>query len=378
MNILLIISVLFLLVYTALIILYSIRWPKNSFMPKAGFTGSDKTNTHFSIIIAARNEEKHIGCLLQAIQNQTYTSGKYEVIVVDDYSTDGTASIVQQFAFAKLIKLKDIEGTQQLNSYKKKALETGIAQSKGEWIVCTDADCKVPPQWLETIAAFIEEKKPQMIIMPVAIQCSSRPIEIFQALDFMTLQGITATMLHHMCNGANLAYTKKAFDAVNGFDGIDEVASGDDMLLMHKIARSFPGEIQYLKSTNVIVQTAPVKDVKEFFQQRIRWASKTGQYKEKGIWLSMLLVYLVNVLLLAFPVVALGTGNILYVKPWLALLVAKTGVEFVFLFPVAGFFNQKKLLWLFPLAQPFHIAYIVIAGWLGKFGSYNWKGRTVK
>jgi len=60
------------------------------------------------------------------------------------------------------------------------------------------------------------------------------------------------------------------------------------------------------------------------------------------------------------------------------LLLIKTIFELFFLYPVAKFFNQTKLLWWFPIAQPFHIVYTVIAGWLGKFGKYTWKERSVK
>ncbi len=357
---------------------YAFGFKKTSCYKPVNNTTALSTFPKISLIIPARNEEKNIGLLLQSIQKQTITTAKFEVIVVDDFSTDGTAAIVQQFAFAKLIQLKNIVGTQQINSYKKKAIETGIAHCNGELIVTTDADCSVPEKWLETIAAFYMQHKPEFIVMPVAINCSSRFIEIFQALDFMGMQGITATMVHHMCNGANLAYTQKAFYAVNGFNGIDAIASGDDMLLMQKIATQFPEAIKYLKSKEVIVQTAPVKSIKEFFQQRIRWASKADQYNEKGIFLALLLVYLLNVVLLAFPIVALLTDHVKYLIAWASILIAKTIAELIFLFPVARFFNKQKLLWLFPLAQPLHIVYVVIAGWLGKFGSYKWKGRMVK
>jgi cellulose synthase/poly-beta-1,6-N-acetylglucosamine synthase-like glycosyltransferase len=189
-----------------------------------------------------------------------------------------------------------------------------------------------------------------------------------------------------MCNGANLAYTKKAFNTVNGFKGIDNIASGDDMLLMHKIYQQNPDGIVYLKSAAVIVQTAPVKTIGEFFNQRIRWASKADKYEDKRIFGVLVVVYLVNFLLVAIPVVAVFS-NIQYSMfniqcsmfgAWLLLVTFKTCIELFFLFPVAKFFNKQLLLLWFPLMQPFHIIYTVIAGWLGKFGNYKWKGRDVK
>jgi cellulose synthase/poly-beta-1,6-N-acetylglucosamine synthase-like glycosyltransferase len=213
---------------------------------------------------------------------------------------------------------------------------------------------------------------------------------MFQAVDFMTLQGITGASvhkkIHSMCNGANLAYTRKAFNEVGGFAGIDNIASGDDMLLMHKIYKRYPDKVMFLKSKDVIVQTVPVHSVKEFFNQRIRWASKADKYNDKRIFGVLLLVYLVNVLLIALPVVA-AFNNIQYTMfnvqysmfgAWLCLLLLKTMVELIFLYPVAKFFGKRRLLWLFPLMQPFHIIYTVTAGWLGKFGSYSWKERKVK
>ena len=68
-----------------------------------------------------------------------------------------------------------------------------------------------------------------------------------------------------MCNGANLAYEKKAFYEVNGFTGIDNIASGDDMLLMHKIYKQYPERVLFLKSTDAIVQTKPMETLSRIF-----------------------------------------------------------------------------------------------------------------
>ena len=245
-----------------------------------------------------------------------------------------------------------------------------------------------------TFAAFYQEKKTEFIVMPVAIDCSFRFIEIFQAVDFMALQGITGASvhkkIHSMCNGANLAYTKTAFTEVGGFKGIDSIASGDDMLLMHKIYKHHPDKVLFLKSKDIIVQTNPVHTIKEFFNQRIRWASKADKYDDKRIIAVLLLVYVFNVLLLAMPIVALFKNFVfnIHIYPitfiaslfelWLILIISKTIIELFFLLPVARFFNKQKLLWWFPVMQLIHIIYTVIAGWLGKFGSYKWKGRNVK
>jgi cellulose synthase/poly-beta-1,6-N-acetylglucosamine synthase-like glycosyltransferase len=388
--IIIVIAFLFLLVYAGLIIYYRQSW--NS-IPDFRFQISDfKPVTKISVIIPARNEAQNIAVCLDSIVSQSYPKDLFEILVVDDHSTDNTAAIIlcYQSQNVKLISLKDFVASNEINAYKKKAIEIAIQQSTGELIITTDADCIAPSDWLQTIAAYYQEKKPNFIVMPVSINCSNKFIEIFQALDFMTLQGITGASVHKkfhsMCNGANLAYTKKAFNAVNGFKGIDAIASGDDMLLMHKIYQQNPNGIAYLKSAAVIVQTAAVKTIGEFFNQRIRWASKADKYEDKRIFGVLLIVYLFNCLLVVIPVVAIFSSvqySMFNVQcsmsgVWLLLLLLKTVTELFFLFPVAKFFNKQLLLWWFPLMQPFHIVYTVIAGWLGKFGNYKWKGRDVK
>ena len=389
-----IISILFLLIYCFLIVYYRKSWVSIS---DFRFRISDfKPTTKISVLIPARNEEQNIADCLQSIISQSYPAALHEVIVVDDHSTDNTAAVVSSFNLhnVKLIALKDFVTTKDINSYKKKAIEVAIQHSSGDLIITTDADCIVPPNWLQTIAAFYAEKSPAFIVMPVAVNCSSRFIEIFQALDFMTLQGITGASVnkkfHSMCNGANLAYTKKAFIDAGGFKGIDSIASGDDMLLMHKIFKQTPDAILFLKSKEVIVQTKPMHTLKDFFNQRIRWASKADKYDDKSIFAVLLVVYLFNLLLIVLPVIALFKNMVFSIHVytitfitsilewWLFLLVIKTITEFFFLFSVAKFFNRQKLLFWFPVMQPLHIVYTVIAGWLGKFGSYKWKGRNVK
>lgn len=391
MQLILLSIVIFLFVsYAALILYYAISWKQIPSFPHS--LRPIHHSPFLSIIIPARNEEENIAACLHSVCHQSYPQHLYEVIVVDDHSTDNTAAIVKKYTaqHVKLLSLKDETGGRQLNAYKKKAIEIAIAHAAGELIITTDADCIVKENWLQTITSFYQQTHAAFIAMPVAYDCNSSFLQIFQALDFMTLQGITGASvykkMHSMCNGANLAYTKKAFEEVNGFKGIDNIASGDDMLLMHKIYKQHQDKVFFLKSKEVIVHTAPMKTVKDFFNQRIRWASKADKYDDKRIFAVLFLVYFFNVLLLVLPVTALIKNYPLSIinyqftlfHMWLVLLIGKTFIELVFLFPVAKFFNKQMLLWLFPLAQPFHIIYTVVAGWLGKFGSYQWKQRKVK
>lgn len=365
-----IIIALFIL-YSLLIVYYWLAWRSiHDYTPS-----NTSAQTTISVIIPARNEEKNIGVLLQGLQEQTYPARLFEIIVVDDHSTDNTAQIVGQFPAVKLLQLKE----DNINSYKKKAIETGIAAATGELIVSTDADCLPPPHWLQVVAAFKEEKNAAFIAAPVVINCNSSVVQLFQAMDFMVLQGITGAAVHSrkmsMCNGANLAYERSAFYAVGGFAGVDHIASGDDMLLMHKIWKKDPQKVHYLKSKEAIVSTQPATTWKSFFNQRIRWASKAKSYDDKSIFVVLLLVYLFN---LSFLVLAIaGFFSSWYWLCLAGLWVAKTIIEFPLFISVSSFFDKRWAIKLFFFFQPLHIFYTIISGLFGQLGKYEWKGRKV-
>ena len=337
----------------------------------------------FSVLIPARNESASIADCIRSVFNNAYPSYLYEVIVIDDHSEDDTAQQVmglqQEYAGLQLIRLSDYSKDETSTLYKKRALELGIRESKGDWIVTTDADALVPGNWLSLLNSYIQEHDPMMIAAPVIFHSGKSTLSIFQQLDFMTMQGITAASvasgMHSMCNGANLAYRKEIFYAVGGFAGNEHLATGDDMLLMHKVKRAYPEKIGYLFSKESIVTTRPQESWKAFFQQRIRWASKADSYDEPIIFGVLLGVWLLNTLLLLGIPAVFFYRSLLF--PWLALMAIKTIAELYFLFPVAAFFERKKLLIYFPFLQPLHLVYMVIAGWLGKFGNYEWKNRVI-
>ncbi len=338
----------------------------------------------FTVIIPARNEEEQIKSCLQSVLNQNYPKHLFEVIVADDYSTDNTAGVVKRLqtdhSNLHLLQLEKLLQNKPLNSYKKKAIDLAIQQSQGEWIVTTDADCIVSNKWLANFSNFVAENKSVFIAAPVKFINTGSFVSIFQCLDFISLQGITAASVnagfHSMCNGANLAYNKKVFFEVGGFKGIDNIASGDDMLLMHKIYAKYKNGVHYLFSQKSIVQTLPMPTWKAFFNQRIRWASKADKFDDKRIIAVLFFIYFFNLSFALVPFTAIWYNNVAWY--WLGMLAAKTIIDLRFMVPVAKFFKEEKLLWWFPVMQPFHIAYTITAGWLGKFGKYTWKGRVVK
>jgi cellulose synthase/poly-beta-1,6-N-acetylglucosamine synthase-like glycosyltransferase len=374
-----IISGILISLYCLLIGFYLYGWQKSKCL---GLPEIDTAQLPFiSVIVPARNEAKNISNCIASLQRQQYPEGLFEIIVVDDESTDATYAIVEQLMYLLpgLKLLKSTYGPPTTATAKKRAIETGIAAARGELIVCTDADCTHPPLWLRTIGRQWRQGHKKFIAAPVVLQTEHTLLSIFQTLDFMTLQGITAasvaTGFHTMCNGANIAYSKQAFYEVGGFRGIDNLPTGDDMLLMYKIYKRYPEGITYIRHEDTIVTTQAAESWRSFLHQRIRWASKAAFFDDKRIFLVLILVYCINVWLLSLAIsIPFSTAGL---YNFIAMLGTKTVVEAVFLWPVAQFFGKTTLMWVFPLLQPIHILYTVAAGWLGRFGSYQWKGRKV-
>ena len=371
------IAVLLSLLYAVLILYYRDGWLR---LPEYRPDNTLTPITKVSILIPARNEEANIGPLLKDIMAQYYPPELMEVIVIDDHSTDRTADIASSFKGVTCISLSDFTEGKFLNAYKKKAIEIAIQQSNGELIITTDADCRMCQYWVRSIVRYYETYRHQLIASPVLFTTDNSWFQTFQSIDFTAMQGITgalsATHSGTMCNGANLAYTRKAFNAVNGFNGIDDIASGDDMLLMHKIEQRFPRKTSYLKCKDAIVYTSPMPTLKTFLQQRTRWASKANTFEDKRITAVLAIVYLFNLL---FPVLLIASFfNNQSISAFIFLWLLKTTLEVSLLLPVSAFFHKKKELTYFALLQFIHIPYVLYAGLRGQTGTYEWKGRQVR
>lgn len=378
MEILKLISVLsaFLtLVYVFLLLAFMRGWNNLWYFVPAGHT----LKTKVSIIVAARDEEENIRKTLDDLIAQDYPKEFTEIIIIDDHSTDNTAQIVREYA-GQNVKLIMLNENQALNSYKKKAIQTAIGTCSGDLIVTTDADCRMGKKWLSTVVACYEEKGYKMISSPVAYFQEKSFFENMQSLEFLYLIGLGASTIGNgqssTCNGANLAYEKKAFYEVGGFQGIDDLASGDDELLLHKIAARYPGQIGFCKNTDVIVYTHAKETLSAFIQQRRRWASKTTKYKNKLLVILGALIWLFNLSILANFLAGWfvpGFMNLVFYQ-----LLVKIVLEALFLWKLTGFAKRRKLLLILPVLNIFHVLYMVYIGIAGNSGKYNWKGRMVR
>ncbi|WDF55493.1 glycosyltransferase family 2 protein [Mucilaginibacter sp. KACC 22063] len=360
-----------------LVLLYLIRGWSALQAPKRPVTGRFKTKV--TVLIAARDEEENIAETINDLLAQDYPKDLTEIIIVDDHSTDRTAEIIASYA-TQGVGLLQLERNEILNSYKKKAITEAIAISTGELMVATDADCRMGSKWLSSIVSYYETENPVMISSPVTYFKEISLFERLQTLEFSYLIGLGASFIGNgrasTCNGANLAYRKDVFHEVGGFKGIDDLASGDDELLLQKIAMVYPGKIGFLKSLDAVVYTYAKPDLQSFLQQRRRWASKSTKYKDKKVVALAVCIWFFNLSML----ISLGWGffNSRVLLLFALQILLKFLFELAFLAPVMAFLKRLKLLPLLLLLEPMHILYMVYVGLMGNARKYVWKGRTVR
>ena len=363
-----------LVLYTGLIITLLIGWER--------YSKSKERPTNFidfiSVLIPVRNEENNIKNLLTDLESQDLSQDGYEVIIINDDSSDRTLKIVEKFKNQTSLNLKIIEiKNDNTLSPKKAALKLGIKESRGDVIVTTDGDCRVKSSWLSTIRTKFSNSRYDLVFGPVLIHNQTDFLSKLQNIEIASLVGFGSGSLNlgipNMCNGANLAFKKKVFDQINGYEGNEEIASGDDEFLMHKVFKNSPGSVGFLKDPNALVTTLPSASWKEIYHQKRRWASKWPYYILTSTKIIGALAFGLN---LGWVIIYIsGLLNLLPLQYFLISLLLKIVIEFLFVGKVLRFFNQQTSipgLLLISMAYPI---YVSVFGLLSRFGNYHWKGR---
>lgn len=329
-----------------------------------------------SIVIAVRNESENIGGLLQALADQNYPKKFYELILVDDHSEDQTDKLISRFRENHLSL--QIELIHAKGKGKKSALAEGIQAANGKLIVTTDGDCLMDADWLTTLVAYYIKYKPKLIIAPVVYENEKGFWQQLFSLDFASLvasgAGSIGVGFPLMGNGANLAFSKKAWQKVKSENPHESFVSGDDVFLIHRIAKTYGRKaVHFLKSTSSIVRTNPPAGLGEFFQQRIRWASKAKGYR--SVW-----AIFVSIIVLAVNLLITITFVAGFIREWffvlyLLFVILKLLLDLPLLSDFTSFVNKRKLLlWSLPLALIYPL-YIVLAAIPALFFRFEWKGR---
>ncbi|WP_291284844.1 glycosyltransferase [Flavobacterium sp.] len=353
------------------IYMFAIGWLVYGFAKVKKYQSTDlKRQTSFTIIVPFRDEEENLPKLLERFSKLNYPNDLFEVILVDDNSKEKFQ--ISHFTFP----ISQIDNIRVSNSPKKDAISTAMQQVKNQWVITTDADCLVPQNWLLTFDNYIQQNKVSMLAGAVTYDCEHSFLHHFQQLDLTSLQGATigsfGLQKAFMCNGANFAYTKSVFENLNGFEGNDKIASGDDVFLLQKAVAKFPDEVHYLKATEAIVTTKPTEDWKTLFYQRVRWAAKTSSYQSSFGKILGIIVFLGN---LSFVT---GFFGVLFsIWPYyffVCFAFLKFTIDFILLRCTNQFLTKDRIksLFLSSLLYPFFSSAVAL---YSLFGSYEWKGR---
>jgi len=331
-----------------------------------------------SVLIALRNEEKNLELLLNGLINQTYPADKFEVILINDHSTDGSELVFNQFKNERnLDHFKWLNLDNEIFG-KKKAIAKGIEEAVGSYLLFTDADCQMSESWISDMLICQQNTQAAMVCGPVLLSYNSL-IEKVQAIEFSSLIAVAASSIaiHKptLCNAANFLVRAQDVKEAQVLRKDGNLASGDDVFLLH--AMKLQGKtIAFCRIEGAEIETLPVKSFSDFKAQRIRWAGKwrsgfsgSNQGLAIGVWLFHLLF------LSGLYLSALNFGS----NAFLLIVGLKAVFETFFLKP----FNHHKAyqknigeIWLMQIAYSLYVLYFGIIIFLSN--KYQWKGRNYR
>lgn len=329
-----------------------------------------------SVVIAARNEAGSIGRLLDDLLAQDYPSDRMEIVAVDDASEDATGAIIRAYADKdRRIRYAGTLGSSSPYTHKKRAVHEGILSSTGNVILTVDADCRVSPGWICGMMAHFTDG---IDLVAGAVIIEGRGfLAGLERLEFAGIQALAAGLMNTgfpiTCNGANLAYRRSAFERVGGFGTVGKLVSGDDDLLMQKIAAGDPSRVIFITARETAVRVSAAGSFPLFFAKRARWVSKTGAYPSLP---ARSLAVLTFAFFLAIPAAFLT--SLAGWTGWGPLLLGygmKTAGDLAGTSLGLARSGEMRLLALFPLAELFHAPYVLAIALRGYFGTFEWRGR---
>lgn len=330
-----------------------------------------------SIVVAARNEERNIEHCLMGLLGQDYPKAKYEIIIVDDGSSDGTGKIVKRLAAKRNVRLLKLQSSPvETTGRKPDAISLGIQKSRGEVIATTDADCEVPRTWLRSMVAHLS---PDVAFLsgPVVEKSDGSLLGSLASLEFLGLittgAGLIGLGRPINCSGANLVYRKSAFKAVNGFGNGE--SSCDDETLMQRIFQRSVGKVHFVADARANIMTDSQHNVTGFWKQRVRWAAKRGRYEDQTILMELIGLYFFSLSLFVAALLSIFVPELRI--PVSVIFAMKILVDYLSLSRGARILKQDMALRHFLIAELFHVPYIVVTGALGQFVSFRWKDRTL-
>ncbi len=358
--------------YTLYLWHLTIQWRR---IPETATEGAPSSD--FSIIIPVRNESANLPALIESLKKVNYPLDRFEVIFVDDHSTDSTMQLIADEQSNSAFRIHLLQLDDYVGSPKKAAITKAIAKASFDIIVTTDGDCTIPTNWLSVMDSAFKNDTIQLVAGPVSYPQKGLFAQL-QALEMLVLCGFSACMIAKgtpvFGNGAHLAYRKSLFHELKGFSGNAHIASGDDEFIIKKtVGMKGSDALMYLKHPQSIVHTAPNKSFGQLIQQRLRWAGKWKAHKEFQHSLAAVLVFLLNLVFLGSI-----AGGVIGLAHW-SIVIATWCIKFMgeatFCRSLGRYFNIKINFVALVLLGLLYPLYVVFFGLAANLKHYQWKGR---
>ena len=335
-------------------------------------TGTFSSEPAVTVIVAGRNEEEHIGACLESLVNINYPHSKLEIIVVDDRSTDTTASIMSSYA-QRFNFVKTFTATPSDSHLKGKAnaVAQAIDRSSGEIILQTDADCTVTPEWVrETLRRYDTATG---LVGGFTLLRSENWFGAIQALDWIYLFSLAGAGIGWnrplTVVGNHLTYRRKAYDDVGGYRSI-KFSVTEDYALVRAVDDKTKWKFGYSTSAESLVTSLPCSTVGELYRQRVRWGVGGLEMKFRGLAV-MAVGFILHTLLLIG--IFLGAG----IDLLLGVFVIKTLADVVVVYRPLRTFNVTSLLRYIIHFEVYFLLYVIILPFAVAFHhKVQWKDRT--
>ena len=324
-------------------------------------------NINFSVIVAAKNESKNIVSLINTFKPITYPQDMFELIIVDDNSSDGTFEIAKDL-IEDYDNFNVLKATNEIYEGKRGALETGITQAKFENILITDADCVPSANWIKEMAKKFNGHCDFVFgIAPFKQEKSFvNKISCYENFRNTLLSFFTAKIgIPHTAAARNFGFKLKSFEKLGGYKNTTDTISGDDDLLLREAVKH-KMKICTLTSKDGIVLSESEKTFKQYFRQRARHTQTSLHYRTAqklflSAWHIINIFFLFSVLLIPF--------NEFFVLPFVVKLFFDITLAWMF---------QKKFNYKFSLPEIFYLQiiyelFLMIHFFNAKFGKITWK-----
>ena len=357
-----------LLLYTSLLIQLSYWLYFFRHLAKAGGACGEKREAGLpplSVIVCAHNEEEALAEHIPHWLQQQY-SADWELLIVDDHSTDDTASVcLRQQAAQGVLRLLALEGPKPAGSGKKHALAAGIEKAKYDCLLLTDADCRpASDTWAACMAGPLAAGR-DLVLGYSPFEKRKGLLNAFQRFEglwtAMQYLSFAERRMAYMGVGRNLAYTRKLYRETGGFEAHGDLPYGDDDLFVQQAVSR--GNYAVCLQPESFVWTVAPPTLKTWLQQKRRHLSAARKYKFRdqvllGLF-SLSLVLQLGGAYVLLPFFPLEAGVVLLLR-------------YLFVLPIAARLcrrlSQADLWKLWPLLEFLLLFYLLLfspvaAGW---------------